>query len=92
MIAEVASYFPGALRPGLPWPLFLLFYRRSQMFEARAELRARVGTGGAIDMAFGGDTFSSQELLRRAYPLADTAIGQMIENLASRKRQESADG
>jgi len=91
MIAEVAAYFPGLLSADLPWPIFRALHARTPMFEARAQLRAMLGTGGGINSAFGGDRFSGDELLRRAYPLKDGAVGAMIENLASRKREGGPD-
>jgi len=91
MIAEVAAYFPGMVGGDVPWPLFRALHARAPMFEARAQLRALLGTGGGIGAAFGGDSFSGEELFRRAYPLKDGGIGGMIENLASRKREEVPD-
>lgn len=91
MIAEVAAYYPGMLSPDLPWPIFRALHQRAQMFESRAQLRALLGTGGGITAAFGGET-SVDEMLARAYPVAGGSTTAMIENLASRKRQEDGDG
>ena len=87
MIAEYASCYGGPPDAGLPWPLFLALYQRTSLFEARRQLTALLGTGGAIGAAFGGDKDGAQALFRRAYPVKGGVSGGMIENLTSRKRE-----
>jgi hypothetical protein len=69
MIAEFAAYYGGPPAAAMAWPLFLALYQRTPLFEARRQLTALIGTGGAIGSAFGGDNKAAQELFQRAYPV-----------------------
>lgn len=69
MIAEFAAYYAGPPAREMAWPLFLALYQRTPLFEARRQLTALLGTGGAIGAAFGGDNREAQALLQRAYPV-----------------------
>lgn len=69
MIAEYAAYYGGPPAPGLAWPLFLVLYHRTTLFEARRQLTDFLATGGAVSAAFGGDKTGAQALLQAAYPV-----------------------
>ena len=89
MVTEYVGVCGHLPDPDLSWPLFLLVVKSAAQFEARAMLRAMLGTAYGASAVMGGSKSgalqrTAQDLQRVAYPGGGGGTPSLIENLAAK--------